>query len=397
MATTLATQNAPPAASDAVHIPMFGAIERHWLQAKKRHEGRIYQLTIDGLKKICETIGFNARFDSPSIRAAHMDWRGGEARIYLEIARNTRPTDIGLRYVGERWVSQDAGQVQLGADATHAWKKSSYVSRVLPEKLPIGDDAQISLTAFDEIFMRVDFKERRLAIIVPEPQATKLPSAYLSDFVLQDMQIAVLEPDEPTDFTPLPHLEGEKKMPEVQQSASSTVSRSSADVQTGSAKYATYSRSEVDQLLRQQAENLAQTLGQKISSQQKTFTEALNAHERTISKLLEKHHSYIEEFKTRLDTTNKNNLESALRQQESFKHELEKELGELRAQVGKGVSQNLKSIEDKVKSVDQLFAEMRKAAGQETKAPPEPPTLKAMLAVVAALTILNTVLLFLKH
>lgn len=134
-------------------------------------------------------------------------------------------------------------------------------------------------------------------------------------------------------------------------------------------KYATYSRSEVDQMLKQQAETVANSLGNKISSQQRVFQEAVEKQEKTFARLSDAFVTQFDQTRVRLENSSKESAESIHNELEAFKRELSKELEQYRAQINKTVVPVAKFIEDKnAKPPEKAQKEVSQAKGQQVQA-----------------------------
>lgn len=125
---------------------------------------------------------------------------------------------------------------------------------------------------------------------------------------------------------------------------SSTVRRDNAEVQP---KYATYSKSEVDYMLKQQAESILSALSGKIAQQQRTFQETIAAQEKSFSKLYDNFVTQFESSKTKLETTSKVAHENTSGELENFKKTLSKELEQHRTLINKTVLPVQKALEDR--------------------------------------------------
>ena len=144
------------------------------------------------------------------------------------------------------------------------------------------------------------------------------------------------------------------------------------------AKYATYSRSEVDSMLKQQTENIASALGSKISSQQRTFQEAVDKQEKSFAKLSDGFVSQFDQTRQRLENSSKQTEESIRAELEKFKAELSKELDQHRAQLNKSIVPVAKFIEDKNAKPEKAQKEI-KAAASPSQAPSDGYGLKPLL------------------
>lgn len=112
-------------------------------------------------------------------------------------------------------------------------------------------------------------------------------------------------------------------------------------------KYATYSMSEIDAMLKLQAENIGAALGSKIASQQRTFQEAVTSQEKTFSKLSDNFITQFESARVKLESTAKSTQETTLTELDSFKKQLNKELEQYRTQINKMVIPVTKALEEK--------------------------------------------------
>lgn len=132
-----------------------------------------------------------------------------------------------------------------------------------------------------------------------------------------------------------------------------------------SAKYATYSRSEVDQMMKQQAENIGSSLGSKIASQQRVFQESVERQEKTFAKLSDGFVVQFDQTRARLENISKQSEETIRTELDAFKKDLSKELESYRAQINKTVVPVAKFIEDKNKSPEKIQKEVAKAQKEQ--------------------------------
>ncbi len=124
-----------------------------------------------------------------------------------------------------------------------------------------------------------------------------------------------------------------------------------------SVKYATYSRSEVDHMLKQQTENITSALGSKISSQQRVFQEAVDRQEKSFAKLSDQFVFQFDQTRQRLENSSKQSEESIKTELDAFKQDLSKELEQYRAQINKAVVPVAKFIEEKNKAPEKAARE----------------------------------------
>jgi hypothetical protein len=124
--------------------------------------------------------------------------------------------------------------------------------------------------------------------------------------------------------------------------------RESAEAQP---KYATYSMSEVDRLLKQQAESLAGALGGKIAQQQRATTEALAAQDKTFARLSETFMRQFEQARQKLEKSTQDTQSATTQELAEFRKQLARELEQFRTQINKTVLPVTKALEDKPQKV----------------------------------------------
>jgi hypothetical protein len=175
-----------------------------------------------------------------------------------------------------------------------------------------------------------------------------------------------------------------------------TESRKEPLVEGFTPKYATYSRSEVDQLMKQQLENISSALGGKISSAQRMFQDAVEKQEKTFSKLSDDFVVKFDQTRVRLENTSKDSADSIHAELETFKKDLSKELGEYRAQINKAVVPVARFIEDKnAKPPEKAQKEVAaQAKGQQSQVSNEMNFLRTMLYLNLAGTVVILVCWF---
>jgi hypothetical protein len=160
----------------------------------------------------------------------------------------------------------------------------------------------------------------------------------------------------------------------------------SAEVQP---KYATYSMSEIDQMLKQQAEAIGNSLGAKISSQQRTFQEAVTAQEKAFTKNADGFIARLEMVLQKVEGASKASQESVSRDMEEFKRVLAKELEQHRSQINKTVLPVAKALEDKP-----VRPQKERPEKQSTVQVKSDPALKTLLMATLIAAIASTILAF---
>lgn len=407
--------------SEEFIIPEFGRVNLSWFDLSKRYRGAIFRLAAETAKQVAEIVGFCANFDLPGIRTACVDLVGTQGYCVFEIERNTKPTDIAVRYSRERWNLVEASG--KSGDTLRPWIKTEYQARFISEKVValVAEQLKIVPDNSGNFIMRLNFKERTFGLICDERFVEQMPSGGFSAFGLPTAAMLALaenlqqiesrvdeiqsedemeeaemnypEPEEdistqpagdntqqgeqsPSTLTPAQEpLPGSTEALEkfIQRKADRPVETPvrREPVET-TAKYATYSRSEVDQMLKQQTENVAAALGSKISSQQRIFQEAVERQEKSFAKLSDSFVVQFDQTRSRLENQSKLSEETIRNELDSFKKELGKELEQFRAQINKTVVPVAKFIEEKnTKPAEKATKEVARAQKEVAKSTPQ--------------------------
>jgi hypothetical protein len=421
--------------SNDLWIPEFGLLAADQIDLQKKYQGRIYRLSTEAQRVLPEIVGFTAKFDSPTVRSAYVDVFKTEGFAILEIDRNTKPTDVSLRYMRDRWHVLEVSS--KGADALRPWVRTDYDAAFLPEQVFHGVAEQLRVKA-DELahfYVRLNFRDRIVGIITEEQYAHELPTGAFEVFSLpsqnvntvpvtsyadeteiinvqtnlqgEDMEergmqagveqinevISQLETSEskasesPTSVSSLPEdksngvffspvapeaprveaqIEPKPAKPyqyeSVQASREARYQASRPPIEP-QAKYATYSKSEVDQMLKQQTESITSALSGKVSSQQRLLQEAIANQEKNLSKITDKFLAEFEQARVRQEASNKSALEISHKELEQFRQALNKELDQHRAQINKNVIPLSKTFDEKLKALQ----EVSKQGGESIK------------------------------
>lgn len=321
-----------------VYVPEFGLISLEELEFDKhKFQGRLYRISGDQVKTIAEAIGFASNFDQPGIRTAFVDLREGQGRIVFEIDRNLKPTDLGLRYMRDRW-STSAPQSKL--ESLRPWIKTEYQARALPDNvnMTLAENMRIKPEEIEKFYIRINLKEKTYSLLADSNLIESLPTGAFNAFALPDSHSIVITTKELGT--------GSNETGIKQQTQAASRPAYNADTTDG-ARYATYSRSEVDRLLKQQAETITNNLASKISTYQRTLQEAITNQEKTITRLTDKFATEFETSRTKLEGNTKVAQEGTKAELEQFKNQLAKELSEHRAQFNKAVLPVAKLFEEK--------------------------------------------------
>jgi hypothetical protein len=330
-----AIKESAPEISPEVFIPEFGIFDLVYLEPNRRYQGRVFRLSQDQVKTLSETFGFTAHFDHPSLRSAYIDVVKTEGHINFEIERNTKPTDLALRYSRDRWSAGDSGS--RSTDALRPWLKTSYDTRFLPEKVTqvMATQLRMDPEKIGNFYVRINLKEKTAGLIAEDKFVDVFPTQPFQVFALPEGQIATI--------------------PSVELTGTSAAAPKSAEQravsQDAGPKYATYSKSEIDRIMKMQTENITAALSGKMSGQQRSFLEAVEAQEKTFAKITERYVTAFEEARLKLESHTKVVHEASQKELERLNAELSKELTEFRAHVNKNILPISKAIEEKVKEI----------------------------------------------
>lgn len=388
-------------------VPDFGPLDPTLLEADKTYHCRVYRMSEEVMKAVTEHTSFTARFDSPNMRTAIMDLWKSTGKVIIEIERNAKPKEISVRYPKDRWTVVEAQTV--GAEGLKPSIKTEYGSLVLGPKAfaGIAETLKLPPELMQQVIVRCDFKEKTYCIIAQAAHVDQLPPEFHASSVVSASESAVapaetatkapaadldspaapegaaadsggvesaapipesagddiinspLSPGKPTKDETVPGSPPKSKAPK-------TVSTQRAEMDQKE-KYATYSRSEVDQLLKQQAEQLAATLGAKISQQQRAFQDAMDKQEKSFSRISDSFASTLETARIKLETTAKSTSAETHKELDEFRRQLAKELESYRAQINKAATR------ETVKPAHLPADAPAVAAAQQKPAPPPKP------------------------
>ncbi len=318
-----------------VWVSEFGLFDLVYLEPARKYQGRMYRLGAEQIKVLSETLGFTARFDHPNIRTAYVDLVKSEGHIYFEIDRNTKPTELNLRYARDRWSASDAGS--RGSDSLRPWIKSSYDARFLPEKVfqAVAGQMRLDVDKISNFYIRINLKDRTAGLLAEERYIESFPAQPYQVFALPEGQVATI-----------PIVDVEVNSPTVK-----AVPAEQRPSQEAGPKYATYSRSEVDRMMKMQTENITAALAGKISAHQRAFVDSVESQEKAFARITEKYVVQFEEARVKLEANTKSMHASAQVELERLNSELTKELAEFRAHVNKNILPISRAIEEKVKEI----------------------------------------------
>ena len=403
-------------------VAEFGSISLDWLDPGEKYAGAVFKLSPEVCRQIAELLGFTAKFDNSGVRTAVADILDLRSSCVFEIERNAKPTDIALRYSRDRWTASNSS-----SDNSRPWIKTSYEARYISEDLiaSIGEQLKIKAERAKDFIIRVNFKDNTAGLICSDADKELMPASGFATFNLPTA--AMFEEKNKLDESPpvepsasksvqAPALEArdeavEKKgEPPAEQAPKESSIKSKKheqrrDEMESSAKYATYSRSEIDQMLKQQAETVANALGSKISSQQRVFQDAVEKQEKTFAKISDDFAMKFDTTRTRLETQSKESEDSIRAELDTFKKDLSKELENFRSHIVKTVLPVAKFIDEKnavpLQKKDKKKDEAKDsskadadAAKPTTGAGAADPGLRPILYIILALTFFSVAALF---
>ncbi|SRR5579885_599277 len=343
-------QDTVNAISPEVFIPEFGLFDMVYLEPERKYQGRVYRLSQDQVRILSETLGFTARFDSPAVRAAYVDVIKTEGHITFEVERNAKPTDLNLRYMRDQWNAQEVSG--KSTDALRPWIKTLYDTRFLPEKVfaVVSGQLRMDPEELEHFYVRLNLKERTAGLIAEDQYADKFPTQPFSVFALPEGHVASIPAVE---VVPAGIRDAAAERP--------------VEVREAGPKYATYSKSEIDRLMKTQADSITNALAGKIGAQQRAFLEAVEAQEKAFAKITEKFVTQFEEARIKLEEHTRSMQENARAELEKLNAQLSKELLEFRSHVNKNILPVSRQMEEKIKEIQ--AAARTKPDGQEKVTP----------------------------
>ncbi|MBX9723827.1 MAG: hypothetical protein K2X81_20640 [Candidatus Obscuribacterales bacterium] len=378
-------------------VPEFGRIDISWIDLSKKYRGAMFRLNPDAAKQLAEIAGFIANFDFPGIRAASIDFFKNEGHIVFEIERNTKPSDLSVRYSRERWSAQD----QSKGDNLRPWLKTEYRAKLLSDKVIalIAEQLKIQTDAATHFVIRLNFKEKTFGLICEEKFAEKMPTGTFSPFSLPTESMIALATSNHSEYA---SAKAESKTESTTEPTETAITKDKtveldlnkirSENMEATPKYATYSKSEIDTMLKLQAENITSALGSKISSQQRVFQESAEKQEKVFAKLSDNFVAQFDQTRARLEKTSKDSEDIIKVELDTFKKELGKELENYRAQINKTVVPVAKFIDDK-NSEQPKKAIKEQAAAASTKTQTQTHTDNYLKPLVLSNLILGIILL----
>jgi len=358
---------------------------------KEKYAGKIYRLSPESTKSLTESLGFTAKFEAPTVRLAYLDAYKNDVTFLLEMTRNTKPSDVAFRYSSDRWSALE--NATRGNDALSPWRKSNYRAKSLSDQalLALCDAVRIDFRDRDKFFIRINFKDATCGLIAAQENLGKFPGGAYSTFSLPLDRANVIRT----------FNEDEGKMTQQESSGSSVQSLAGGNgssvkdgpASSSGAKYATYSRSEVDQLLRQQNDQLNSVMSSKVSSQRKEFNEALKTQEKSLAKIADELHVYSENVKKQLENMQAKKHADIDDSVDKARRDLVDQIEQFKTHLNKTVLPSLKNLDDRVRTI--VESTLSPAAKPQEQKGGQPALILAAIAILIG--IVNSVLLMMRH
>ncbi len=380
--------------NETIAIPEFGAVEKSRLDLEHRAY-EVYKLGLKGdtLKSICDALSFQAQFDSDNVISAFVDVANDEGWFTFIITKNTRPQSLALRYSANQWFCLEEKVKEGGRPAIKNTYHADDLSEDMRKQLFQALDLDIKLQS--DSLVRINFKDRQAFLIAPNNiakgslpdvgqriasigcdttsesdslQASNLNAPATESVTSSQASVA----SEPSVASSQPSVASQssvassqsKEEIEPSDSAVSTTKTKSRNTKMSDSaiKYDTYSRSEVDGLLKKQAENITATITTKMNAQQKAAKEAMKNQEYAFNQALERLTEQLEQTTDKLQKTADGMSSANQESMESFKKSLSKELEEFKTHISKNVTPGLKLLDARLEQL----AEARKAGQPES-------------------------------
>lgn len=345
------------------------------------------------LKKLADALGFQARFDSAAVRSAYVEVCGRSAFAQIEVRKNAKPSDIAFRYA-KSWNNSEARTNTVGRTGRsdlNSWVATALALPDLPARLVELLQTELTEHLNEGTQIRINFKDR---LIETQPVVSQAQSNAQAQTVgcsaSQQEQFPVLNTASATiDTSPVPASATEV-------SEMSTSLDTNGQTEANSWKYSTYSRSEVDRLLKIQAEQITSQLGSKLTSQTKALQDALSEQSKGFAKVIDRLERTLEESRTKLDGRSTAHEANVKAEFTKFQQELSKELEQFKAQLNKNMLPSAKSISEKLSEFSNLVQEQSARSSAPSKSQ-TPSLLLILVGLSLAVSVVNVVLIVAHH
>ncbi|HEY9716920.1 MAG TPA: hypothetical protein V6C69_05605 [Trichormus sp.] len=332
---------------------------------------KLIVLSAPQLKQVKEIAGLSANFQCESVKEAFVEVPAADpVKAVIEIFKNAKPADVALRYARESWVADDSVSSRLTVRTTYGATAEMESLRALVREI-----AQATIA--DQQPARINLKDSTL--LVPTVCA-----AHEESITTDTVRKSEVEPS---------NMPAENATPTNQQVNNRGYQTNES---TETAKYATYSRSEVDRMFKQQTEAIAATLGGKISSQSKAFQEAIDEQQRTFNKSIDKLIQQVDQFRMKLEANAVSQKSATKEQLDSFSSDLTKELEQFKASLNKSIVPSIKTVEEKLRQVSDTTTS-QKTGAQNTSGTANSAMLTALVCACLTASIISIVLQVVHH
>jgi hypothetical protein len=322
------------------------------------------------LKQVKEVAGLSANFECESVKEAFVEVPAADpVKAVIEIFKNAKPADVALRYARESWVADDSVSSRLTVRTTYGATAEMERLRALVREI-----AQATIA--DQQPARINLKDSTL--IVPTVCAAHEESITTDT----DRKAEVESSNMPAENAITTNQQVNNRGYQTNES-------------TETAKYATYSRSEVDRMFKQQTEAIAATLGGKISSQSKAFQEAIDEQQKTFNKSIDKLVQQVDEFRMKLEANAVSQKNATKEQLDSFSSDLTKELEQFKASLNKSIVPSIKTVEEKLRQVSDTTTNQTSA--QNTPSTTNSAVLTALVCACLISSVISIVLQVVHH
>lgn len=390
-----------------VEVSEFGLLDTILFEPEnpdRIYHGRVYSLTPEAAKELSDITGFAANFEHPGVRTANLDVFDGQGFILWEIDRNTKPQDVAVRYSRDRWELQEV--VSKIGDKLRSAIRTEYRARTLDQEMleALCRHLLIAASDLDKFFVRLDFRGRKYSLITEKEHLLLFPTGWHYSFLVPKPKEEAAAEEQATGETaadePAPERATADAGPAARESSPvvprppaasppsasmSPANKTSASTPAGSqkmesqVKYATYSRSETEALVKQHVEALSNQLGAKVSQLQRTIQEAHAEQQKGFGKSQEQAVREFQLAASRLDTDTKAFSAAVTSELDAFKKALSKELDQHRNQINKVVLPVAKALEDKPEKLATPTKGKSEKAQPAAQAPARDPLMLGLL------------------
>jgi hypothetical protein len=158
-------------------------------------------------------------------------------------------------------------------------------------------------------------------------------------------------------------------------------------------KYSTYSQSEVDRLLKIQAENITTAFAAKISNQQKTVQETIAEHEKSMRKISAELYVEMEQFNNAASKAANDHGEKLKTVMEKTQNEMEVEFEQVKADLDRTLMNDLKSVDKRLQSLESTMQSLTETKQSFNSSQ----AILLLIALSIVLSLANVVMLFVHH